>query len=55
MIVTYGRNVLVAFILRDLFYCFNGFFLGRFSRLRLLKLVDGYSLYSKMYSGSRKM
>lgn len=55
MIVTYERNVLVAFILRNLFYLVFFFFLERFPRLRLLKLVDRYSLYSKMYNGSKKM
>lgn len=55
MIVTYERNVLVAFILRNLFYLVCVFFLERFPRLRLLKLVDRYFLYSKMYNGSKKM
>lgn len=37
MIVTYERNGLVAFVLRDLFYLVF-FFRERFPRLRLLKL-----------------
>lgn len=36
MIVTYERNALVAFVLRNLFYLV--FFFERFPRLRLLKL-----------------
>lgn len=55
MIVTYERNALVAFVIRNLFYLV--FFFREIPSFKIIKTrqVDRCSLYSKMYSASRKM